>query len=55
VNTKQVERPVPSLRSTPVIGAALELRDNYLGTLLRAARVKLAISRGCTPDHPDGG
>ena len=51
--TKEVERPVPSLRSAPVIGAALELRDNYLGTLLRAARE--AISRGCTPDHPDGG
>jgi hypothetical protein len=38
VITKEVERPVPSLRSAPVIGAALELRDNYLGTLLRAAR-----------------
>jgi len=38
VITKEVERRVPSLRSAPIIGAALELRHNYLGTLLRAAR-----------------
>ena len=38
VITKEVERRVPSLRGAPVIGAALELRENYLGTLLRAAR-----------------
>jgi hypothetical protein len=44
VITKEVERPVPSLRSAPVIGAALELRDNYLGTLLRRS-CRLDIAR----------
>jgi cytochrome P450 len=32
------DRRVPSLRSSPVIGAALELRADYLATVLRAAR-----------------
>jgi cytochrome P450 len=44
VITKKVEQ-VPTLRSAPVIGAALELRDNYLGTLLRAAREVGDIAR----------
>ena len=43
--TKEVERRVPSLRSAPIIGAALELRHNYLGTLLRAAREVGDIAR----------
>lgn len=38
VVTRTVQRRVPSLRAAPVIGAARELRDDYLGTLLRAAR-----------------
>ncbi len=29
---------VPAFRSTPVLGAVLELRKDYLGTILRAAR-----------------
>jgi cytochrome P450 len=37
VITKEVQRRAPSLRSTPVIGAARELRADYLGTMLRAA------------------
>lgn len=38
VVTRAVQRRVPSLRGTPVMGAAQELSDDYLGTLLRAAR-----------------
>ena len=37
VTIKEIEDPVPSLRSAPVIGAARELREDYLGTVLRAA------------------
>ena len=38
MTVKEIVDRVPSLRSTPVIGAARELREDYLGTVLRAAR-----------------
>jgi len=38
VTVKEIEDRVPSLRSAPVIGAARELREDYFGTVLRAAR-----------------
>jgi cytochrome P450 len=38
VITKNSGNRVPTLRSTPIIGAVRELRDDYLGTMLRAAR-----------------
>ncbi|HSU35613.1 MAG TPA: cytochrome P450 [Propionibacteriaceae bacterium] len=41
----KIEERVPSLRSTPIIGAARELREDYLGTVLRAAREVGDIAR----------
>ena len=41
----KIQERVPSLRSTPIIGAARELREDYLGTVLRAAREVGDIAR----------
>ena len=38
MTTTDIHGRVPTLPSTPVIGAARELREDYLGTVLRAAR-----------------
>jgi len=45
VTLKEIDDRVPSLRSTPIIGAARELREDYLGTVLRAAREVGDIAR----------
>jgi len=45
MTTTEIHRRVPSLPSTPVIGAARELRQDYLGTVLRAAREVGDIAR----------
>ncbi len=36
--TTDISTPAPVLRSTPVLGAAFEIRRDYLGTIMRAAR-----------------
>jgi hypothetical protein len=48
MTTTEIHRRVPSLPSAPVIGAARELRQDCLGTVLRAAR-EIGDSPGCPP------
>src|SRR5664279_4352824 len=41
----QIQREVPLLRSTPIVGAVQEIRRDYLGTVLRAAGESDGIAR----------